>query len=210
MISDREYIESLTRQGEHQQQDFKYKVEDAHKLSRSVSAFANTDGGRLLVGVRDDGTLAGVKSEEEVYMLTRAAYEFCKPEADINFKTYHVGAHNIVVATVPKATSRPVYAIDEQGGKTAFVRVKDENIVASPVLVEMWKQENREENMMPYTDTESRLMETMRLNPHQPLAVIAKAAHVKRFLVIKVIARLIRYDLATWEYDGEDFLFSMK
>ena len=54
-MDDKRYIQSLINEGEHQQQDFKYRVEDAVKLAKSVSAFANTDGGRLLIGVRDDG-----------------------------------------------------------------------------------------------------------------------------------------------------------
>ena len=37
---DRSYLVKLIAQGEHQQQDFKYKVMDAVKLARSVSAFA--------------------------------------------------------------------------------------------------------------------------------------------------------------------------
>lgn len=208
-MSDKEYLQELIAQGEHQQQDFKYKVEDALKLARSVSAFANTEGGRLLIGVRDDGEMSGVKSDEEIYMLHKAAYEFCKPESDINFKTYHVEGRNIVIATIPRAIARPVYALDEKGKEVAFIRIKDENIIASPVFVEMWRQEQREENMMPYTDTESHLMEMMRLNPHQPIEVISKIAHIKRFLIIKILARLIRYELADWEFDGENFLFTL-
>ena len=209
-MTNSEYLQELIAQGEHGQQDFKYKVDDAMKLARSVSAFANTEGGRLLIGVRDDGSLAGVKSEEEIYMVHKAAYACCRPEAAINFRTYHVEGRNIVVATVPRAMGRPVCAIDEEGRETAYVRIRDENIVASPVFIEMWKQESREENMMPYTDTESRLMEMMRLNPHQPIEVISKIAHIKRFLIIKILARLIRYDLASWEFNGEDFLFSLR
>ena len=48
-------------EGEHQRQDFKYKITDSAKLARTISAFANTDGGRLLIGVRDDGVLCGVR-----------------------------------------------------------------------------------------------------------------------------------------------------
>ena len=66
-MDDKRYILSLIKEGEHQQQDFKYRVSDACKLAKSVSAFANTDGGRLLIGVRDDGNLSGVRSEEEIY-----------------------------------------------------------------------------------------------------------------------------------------------
>ena len=61
-MDDKRYLLSLIREGEHQQQDFKYRVADACKLAKSVSAFANTDGGRLLIGVRDDGHLSGVRS----------------------------------------------------------------------------------------------------------------------------------------------------
>ena len=57
-MDDKRYLLSLIREGEHQQQDFKYRVADACKLAKSVSAFANTDGGRLLIGVRDDGHLS--------------------------------------------------------------------------------------------------------------------------------------------------------
>ena len=53
-MDDKRYILGLIKEGEHQQQDFKYRVSDACKLAKSVSAFANTDGGRLLIGVRDD------------------------------------------------------------------------------------------------------------------------------------------------------------
>lgn len=210
MKDDTAYIHDLVAQGEHRQQDFKHQITDAEKLARSVSAFANTVGGRLLIGVNDDGVVTGVKSDEEIFMMNRAAYSCCTPEADINFKTYHADGHNVVIATIPPATVRPVCAIDAEGHKTAYVRIKDQNVVASPVIVEMWKQEQRDENIMPYTDTESHMMEMIRLNPHQPLQVISKIAHIKRFLVIKVLARLIRYDIAGWEYDGNDFLFYLK
>ena len=58
-MDDKRYIRRLINEGEHQQQDFKYRVSDAMKLAKSVSAFANTDGGRLLIGVRDDGNMSG-------------------------------------------------------------------------------------------------------------------------------------------------------
>ena len=45
-------IEELISQGEHQQQDFKFEVSDSKKIARTLSAFANTDGGRLLIGVK--------------------------------------------------------------------------------------------------------------------------------------------------------------
>ena len=45
-MTDEQYLRKLIEEGEHDQQDFKYKIQEAAKLARSVSAFANTRGGR--------------------------------------------------------------------------------------------------------------------------------------------------------------------
>jgi predicted HTH transcriptional regulator len=54
------YIKNLIKQGEHQQLDFKFEITDSKKIARSLVAFANTDGGKLLIGVKDNGAIAGV------------------------------------------------------------------------------------------------------------------------------------------------------
>ena len=92
-MDDKRYIRSLINEGEHQQQDFKYRVSDAMKLAKSVSAFANTDGGRLLIGVRDDGHMSGVRDEEEIYMMHQAAYRYCRPQASINCSPIRQAPH---------------------------------------------------------------------------------------------------------------------
>jgi predicted HTH transcriptional regulator len=56
------YVLKMIAEGEHLRQDFKTRVEDARKIARTLAAFANTAGGRLLVGVRDNGTVCGVQA----------------------------------------------------------------------------------------------------------------------------------------------------
>ena len=72
----------MIAEGEHQQQDFKFEISDARKIAKTLSAFANTDGGRLLIGVKDNGKIAGVRSEEEKYMIEAAAQLYCIPEVE--------------------------------------------------------------------------------------------------------------------------------
>ena len=71
--TNRHFIDLLISEGEHQQQDFKFEISNAKKIAKSLSAFANTDGGRLLIGVKDNGKIAGIQSEEELYMIEAAA-----------------------------------------------------------------------------------------------------------------------------------------
>ena len=208
-MDDKRYLTSLIREGEHQQQDFKYRVSDACKLAKSVSAFANTDGGRLLIGVRDDGHLSGVRSEEEIYMMHQAAYKYCRPEASIKFDTYHVDGRTIVIATVPPSERRPVCAIGEDGKTRAYIRIADENIVASPVLLAVWRDAQKPQGtMMTYTDTVRKLLDAM--TGSQTLNQLVRRSAIPRPKVITLLARLIRFGVALWEYKDQQFLFTQR
>jgi predicted HTH transcriptional regulator len=217
-MDDKHYLQRLISEGEHQQQDFKYKVQDAVKLARSVSAFANTDGGRLLIGVRDDGHMSGVRSEEEIYMMHQAAYRYCQPAASIKFDTYHVEGRTIVVATIPPSDKKPVCALYEDEDKKtdrtaqkyrAYIRIADENIVASPVHLAIWREAQRQEGTtMAYTDVVRKLLAAMQ-QEHLTLSQIVRRSAIARPRVITLLARLIRFRVVRWEYTNQQFLFSL-
>ncbi len=208
-MDDKHYLQQLISEGEHQQQDFKYRVSDAVKLARSVSAFANTDGGRLLIGVRDDGHLSGVRSEEEIHVMHQAAYKYCQPEASIKFDTYHIDGRTIVVATIPPSARRPVFALDEEGKKTAYIRIADENIVASPVHLAIWRESQQEQGaMMTYTDSVHQLLDVLQ-GPALTLNLLVRRSRLPRPKVIRLLARLIRFHVVQWEYTNQQFLFSI-
>ena len=207
-MDDKRYLLGLIREGEHQQQDFKYRVSDACKLAKSVSAFANTDGGRLLIGVRDDGHLAGVRSEEEIFMMHQAAYKFCKPEPSIKFDTFHVDGRTIVIATVPPSDKRPVCVQNDEGRMRAYIRIKDENIVASPVHLALWRESQKPQgSVLTYNDNIKKLLNVM--EGSQTLNQIVRLSKLPRHKVITLLARLIRFGTARWEYTNQQFLFSL-
>ena len=205
-MDDKRYLQSLIREGEHQQQDFKYRVSDACKLAKSVSAFANTNGGRLLIGVRDDGHLSGVRSEEEIYMMHQAAYKYCKPEASIKFDTYHADGRTIVIATVSPSAKRPVSAIDEEGRQRAYIRINDENIVASPVLLALWRESQKLQGIMLTFNDDIRLLLSV-LQEQRTLNQTVRFSRLPRHKVIILLARLIRFGNVQWEYANQQFLF---
>src|SRR3546814_2454449 len=68
-------IKTLILQGEGEQLDFKNRISNCAKIAKTLVAFANTKGGKLLVGVADD------RSEEhtsELQSLMRISYAvFC-------------------------------------------------------------------------------------------------------------------------------------
>lgn len=124
----------MIREGEHRQQDFKYFLSDARKIARTLAAFANTDGGRLLVGVKDNGKIAGLKhKEEEAYVVEAAAHIFCKPAVTYEIKEWVFEGKNVLEVQVHKSPNAPHKAPLENGTYTCYLRKKDENKVATPL-----------------------------------------------------------------------------
>lgn len=206
-MTDEQYLRKLIEEGEHDQQDFKYKIQEAAKLARSVSAFANTRGGRLLIGVRDDGHISGVKSEEEIFMMHAAAFKYCTPESAIRFDTLHVEGRSVVIATIPPAQRKPIKAIDEEGTPHAYVRIKDENIAASPVHLEMWQQEQRASNQMEYGETAQQMMRALAEYPGETLNRLVRLSQVNRRASITLLARFVRYGLAEMRLEDHQLHF---
>lgn len=205
---DKRFLLNLISEGEHQQQDFKYRVDDARKLAHSVSAFANTDGGRLLIGVRDDGQLSGVRSEEEIHIMRMAASKYCKPETTVKFDTYRAEGRTIVMATVPPSDKKPICAQDEDGHMRAYIRINDENIVASPVLFALWRESQQPQGaMIPYNDDIRKLLEVMQ--GEQTLNQIVRQAKLPRPKVITLLAHLIRFGTVKWSYSEKEFVFGL-
>lgn len=156
------YVRELILQGEHQQQDFKFEISDARKIAKSLSAFANTDGGRLLIGVKDNGKIAGVRSEEEAYMIESAANVYCSPEVRFSMTQHRVEGKVVLEVSIPEAENKPVCAKNEENKHLAYVRIADENILASPIHLEVWKQKKGVKGkLIEYTEIEKKLLDKL-------------------------------------------------
>ena len=141
-------------------------------------------------------------------MMYQAAYKYCKPEPSIRFDTYHVEGRTIVIATIPPSDTRPVYALDEEGIQRAYIRIKDENIVASPVHLALWRESRKPQGSIITCDAlVRRLLDTMQ-SP-RTLNQIVRLAHLPRYKVISLLARLIRFGTVRLEYTSQQFLFSL-
>ena len=137
------YLKIRISEGEHLQQDFKFAINDSKKIARSLAAFANTEGGRLLVGVKDNGRIAGVSSEEEFYMIEAAATRYCKPPVSFEPHEHHIEGKTVVEIIVPKSEQKPHKAPTKDGNYKVYVRVKDQNLLANKILLKVWMREKK-------------------------------------------------------------------
>jgi len=205
------YIHTLIRQGEHQQQDFKFAINDSRKIARSLVAFANTKGGRLLIGVKDNGKIAGVRTEEEFHMVEAAAQLYCKPEIQIERKDWLVETKKILEITVPESENKPYYARDEEGRWKAYVRVADENILADIVMLQVWKKQKSAKGVkIKYSQAEKFILSYLNEHENISLKQFYKKSGIGRYRAVNVISDLIVVGLLDYDFVDNKILYKLK
>jgi hypothetical protein len=206
------YIFDLIEQGEHQNQDFKFEISDSKKIAKTVSAFANTDGGRLLVGVKDNGKIAGVRSDEEYHMIEAAAQLYCKPEVRFDVQNHMVHGKTVMEISIEEQPSiKPVLAKNDEGKWDAYIRVKDENFLASSVIRKIWAQQNSDEAVfLTYTDHERELLSYIGSHDSITVSRYIRLSQLPRREAEKIIVDLVLLDILIYEVSekGTHFRFN--
>jgi predicted HTH transcriptional regulator len=192
------YIASLILEGEHQQQDFKFGITDSRKIARSLVAFANTDGGRLLIGVKDNGVIAGVRTDEEYYMIESAAQLYSKPEIRFESKVWNESGKTVLEVWVPPSPLRPHYVKEDDGQLQAYVRSRDENIQADDVIIAVWqKRKVKKGALIRYSREEEALFALLNTQEDITLRDYCRFARITRKAAVNTLANLIVLGLVT-------------
>jgi len=87
---------------------FRRFVGSEDELAKDLTAFANTDGGQLIVGVADDRSVVGVGDADALHRaVDNVAYNNCEPPITVVQETVSVEGKTVVVVNVPKGAQRP-------------------------------------------------------------------------------------------------------
>jgi predicted HTH transcriptional regulator len=153
-------IKKLIFEGEGVTVDFKKTITSCEKIARTMVSFANNKGGKLLIGVIDDGTIKGVKSDdEERYMITKAAHFFSRPALEPVFEEVYFDDKLVLVVEIASSELKPHYALAEDGKWWAYVRVKDKSVLASKIVLEVLKRSSNDQGVLiEYSENESTLL----------------------------------------------------
>ena len=188
------HLKKLIEGGENQHLDFKFCVTDSRKIARTLSAFANSGGGIILIGVRDNGSIAGIKSDEEIYMVDTAAHLFCRPEIIYTIKQHITDRKTILEVEVMKGDKKPYQVKDERGKWLSFFRHNDQNLVANRVLLQVWRKEKRGYGVLvKFSKAEITLMDYLKENGSITLSRFRKIAKISSYRAESILANLILF-----------------
>jgi len=202
-------LKALIAQGEHQQLDFKFRIDDSKKIARTLCAFANTDGGRLLIGVKDNGKIAGVDPNEEIHMIEAAAEMYCNPKLKIETRVWQEDMKLVLDIWVEKTTKKPIMAFDEEGRMRAYVRVKDSTLLANKILLGVWRRAHFENDRpQQFGENEIELLKNI-TSDGITLSKLYRTVNLKQREIDNLLIRFVSWKLVQMNISESETLYSV-
>lgn len=136
---DNEFVRALLKQSEGGKLEFKQKISSKEKIAKTLSAFANSEGGFIVVGMSDKKVIIGIDVEEERYMIESANVEFCIPSVSMIFDEIKVyndkttideteSEKSLLLVEIKKSQGPLIKIKNKNGELKAYKRINDQSI----------------------------------------------------------------------------------
>ncbi len=139
----REELKILLMHGEDTQTQFERDINNANAMALEVAAFANALGGRLLIGVDDDGTVTGL-SETDIrrlnQLLSNAASQNIVPPVYPRTEILDYDERKIMLVIVPYGNNKP-YATKD--GRYVTKAGADKRMISNEEMKRLFQESGR-------------------------------------------------------------------
>ena len=105
--------------------EFKSKLPKLQKLVKTCVAFANAYGGKILIGIEDDGSIVGVSDavRNRVYdEFPNSLYDSTSPGLLAEIYEKRIGEKSILIIEIPSSIKKPVFLKEEGLPKGVYLR----------------------------------------------------------------------------------------
>ncbi|MEM6844032.1 MAG: ATP-binding protein [Bacteroidota bacterium] len=190
-------LRKLIHRGEGERLDFKQKITDSYKIAKTISSFANTKGGKILVGVRDDKTILGVDPEEEKYMLETAAEFYCDPPVTLHFREIEDEEEEIIVleVTIPESQEKPHFVRDKNDQRLVYIRQRDKSIPAGKTMIDLMRKGELSDNQVSIANldhNERKLLSFLERHERVTLKQFMQIVNISRRRALRILHHLTR------------------
>ncbi|WP_299757129.1 ATP-binding protein [uncultured Pontibacter sp.] len=199
-------LQRLIWEGENDTVDFKQRITKPEKIARTLVSFANTRGGVILVGVKDNGYVCGVDPEEEKHTLQLAADFYCDPPVQVQYEEVDQEDRVVLKVVIPESKNKPHFAKLSEDDWRGYVRVKDTSVQTSRMVNKTLAQAPETFETLPLNRHEEAVLEYLRLHPRITLRQFMKMANLSERRAYSTLVKLVIHGyLLLHDKEKEDF-----
>jgi predicted HTH transcriptional regulator len=216
-------LQQLASLGEGVSLEFKRRVPRPERIAKEVVALANTRGGRLLLGVSDDGEIVGLDDVSEEAFLLRRALETCiePPVAYTTERIVVAPRRDVILVEVPESDRKPHHLVKPRrarrgrlrqgpsGDGTAYVRVEEMSVEASPESVAMMEHDEASAARVEFGENESLLMRYLNDYGRITVAQFARLADIPPARASATLTSFTKANILRLHADRDEDFFTL-
>jgi predicted HTH transcriptional regulator len=189
-------LRKLVLTGEGSRLEFKRKATYPEKIVREMIAFANADGGTLLLGIGDDKSIPGLKYPEGESHVVHEALKKCLPPIPVKETFIPIGnSRTVIKYDVARSARKPHFLVNGTA-RESYIRVNDQSIRASREMREIVRRAQLKKDIrFHYGEHEKFLMQYLEENEAITLNKFVELRGVKRFYASKKLILLVLADV---------------
>lgn len=168
-----------------EQTEFILHPESEFEIAKIMSAFANSKGGKILIGVRKNGKIAGTEPSESYSIVSNAAFS-CSPP--INFESEIIQyTHKIILEiTIPESTE--IHKLLSNNEWISYIRFKDLSLLTNSVLKKYLELKNK---TISFSEELKSFLSIFNSVDYLTLTQISKKTDIKREKIELLLAQLL-------------------
>ena len=178
-------IEEKIKQGCDQHFHFLESAENEVEVAKIISAFANSSGGSLLIGVKKNGKTIGVDPEASSKSIDYIVEDFTNGIISFSLTAITLGRHFLLLVEVDPSEKKNSIKINNS--TAYFLRVDSSLFPANKIITKAWKLE-KEKNLIKEGEEHNEIMHLSKEKEHISLSYI-----YIRCLISKIIVWIWHY-----------------
>lgn len=137
--------------------EFKAEIPLNNQIVKTAIALCNTNGGRIVLGVADDGRIVGLSDrdiEESMERLDTAIFDACMPHILPKLYAQRLGEKTVLIIEISEGMNKPYYLNVEGVDKGTYIRLGRHTVHAPPEIIQelTWKSKGIDFEKMPVFD----------------------------------------------------------
>jgi len=134
--------------------EFKREIPSKQQILKTVIAFCNRHGGKLILGVEDSGEIIGLEENainEVIDMLYQSIYNGCTPSIIPNIRTQRIDGKYIIIIEVSSGMNKPYFRSTEGLHNGTYIRLGTTTTKASAQTIQelQWISRGRRPDEIP-------------------------------------------------------------
>ncbi len=201
--------------GENLSVEFKQIFSGYEKTAKEMIAFANTRGGVLIFGVKDNGKILGIESEKEIAELVKeTALNYCNPAINYKISFPEVKKKLLAIVEVKPSQNKP-HRIEDYKEKLdlnsalVYIRINDKSVLAGKEMIKLMMLRGDDAPLQKYKFGKNEKSVFKFLESHETITAkeLSKFANISMRRASRTLINLVRIDLLLihTKDNGENF-----